>query len=502
MNDPKPRKNRFQQLRWRLTLTYTGVTLAALLTVELILLGIAGIGGILLVNSGVLPALMVEAANADYAPILQFYLDQSPPDQSGISDWLDGVGTASSVTLPLSFDATDEMLVVGSDGRLLAVRPADLLDSEQIGKKFDGQIIPGLEQPLNFALSGVDDPEKLYSLVESNSKVVFAFPIWNETDDRVLGVLVAIGDLPTVLSQLAEILPIFGISALFFTIFAVLAGTVYGFLAARGPVERLDRLSEASIAWSQGDFSVRVEDTSGDELGQLARRLNEMSQELQDLLETRRELAVIEERNRLARDLHDSAKQQAFAAAGQISAAHKLIKNDPETAEKHIKEAEQLTLALRQELTNLIQQLRPAALDGKGLASALKDYCEEWSRQNEINADLRIQHQRQLALEVEQTIFRIVQEALANISRHSNASKVDIELIYNNEHVTCNIKDNGVGFDPEKSGEGFGLRSMAERAVSVGGTFEVDSKPGKGTSIAIMIPINNSRNTSLEETDE
>ena len=76
-----------------------------------------------------------------------------------------------------------------------------------------------------------------------------------------------------------------------------------------------------------------VDDPSGDELGQLAQRLNEMSQQLQRLLETRRELAVVEERNRLARDLHDSAKQQAFAAAAQISAARKLIKSDPAAAE-------------------------------------------------------------------------------------------------------------------------------------------------------------------------
>jgi NarL family two-component system sensor histidine kinase LiaS len=502
MNDPRPSKKRFQQLRWRLTLTYTGVTLAALLTVELILLGIAGIGIVLLVNSGFLPAQLIEAANADYVPILRFYLEQSPPDQSGIGNWLEGVGSASSVTLPLSFDATDEMLVVGSDGRLLGVRPVDLLGGDLLGQSFDGQVVPGLAGPLKAALSGSDDTESLYFLDETDMKVIFALPIWDEAHQQVLGVLVAIGELPTVISQLAEVLPILGFSALFFTIIAVLAGTVYGFLAARGPVERLNRLAEASIAWSQGDFSTRVEDTSGDELGQLARRLNEMSQELQELLETRRELAVIEERNRLARDLHDSAKQQAFAAAGQISAAHKLIKNDPEAAEIHIKEAEQLTLALRQELTNLIQQLRPAALEGKGLATALKDYCEEWSRQNAIKTDLRIRHQRQLDLEIEQTRFRILQEALANIARHSNANQVDIELIYKNEHVTCNIHDNGVGFDSEITGEGLGLRSMAERAVKIGGDLEITSEIGEGTSISIRIPVKSSINATVEGKDE
>ena len=121
MSNPNPQNNRFQQLRWRLTLTYTGVTIGALLTVELILLGLAGIGIILLINSGFLPAQLIEAANADYAPVLQFYLAQTPPDQEGIARMVGTCWSRISVTLPLSFEATDEMLVVGSDGKLLAL---------------------------------------------------------------------------------------------------------------------------------------------------------------------------------------------------------------------------------------------------------------------------------------------------------------------------------------------------------------------------------------------
>ena len=102
MNNPHSRTNRFQQLRWRLTLTYTGVTVGALITVELVLLIIAGIGVVFLTNSGFLPELLIQAASADYAPVLQFYLAQTPPDQESIAEWLQGVGSASSVTFPLS----------------------------------------------------------------------------------------------------------------------------------------------------------------------------------------------------------------------------------------------------------------------------------------------------------------------------------------------------------------------------------------------------------------
>ena len=497
MSNHNPPTNRFQKLRWRLTLTYTAVTIGALLTVELILLGVLGVGIVFLVNSGFIPAQLIEAASADYAPILQFYLAQTPPDQEGIAGWLERVGSAS--TLPLSFEATDEMLVVGSEGRLLAVRPVDLLGKELIGQPLDGTVIPGMAEPLQAALSGAEDPESLYSLVETDRKVVMALPIWDEVHGQVLGVLVAIGEMPTVWSQLGDVLPILGVSLLVFTIVAGLAGTVYGFLAARGPVQRLNQLSEASLAWSHGDFSVHVDDLSGDELGQLAYRLNDMAAQLEQLLDTRRELVVVEERNRLARDLHDSAKQQAFAAAAQISTARKLIKSDPDAAASHIEEAERLSKDLRTELANLIQQLRPAELESKGLVDALRELAEDWSRQNGIETEVHVQHQRSLPLEIEQAVFRIVQEALANVARHSQASRVEIGLIYSKEDITATITDDGLGFNPDETRSGFGLRSMDERTEALGGSLSIESKPGEGTSVSSIIPITESAHNGEEE---
>jgi len=92
-------------------------------------------------------------------------------------------------------------------------------------------------------------------------------------------------------------------------------------MAARGLVNRLERLSNATLAWRGGELDVRVSDPSGDELGQLTGRLNHMAEELRALFEMRRDLAIVNERNRLARDLHDSVKQQAFAANAQLGAA-------------------------------------------------------------------------------------------------------------------------------------------------------------------------------------
>jgi len=289
-----------------------------------------------------------------------------------------------------------------------------------------------------------------------------------------------------------DMAPILGVSLLFFTLVAGLAGTVYGFLAARGPVHRLDRLAEATLAWSQGDFCVSVDDPSGDELGQLARRLNDMARQLQHLLETRRELAVLEERNRLARDLHDSAKQQAFAAAAQVSAARALLKDDPEAAATHIEEAERLIYELRQELTSLVQELRPASLEDQGLASAVREYAADWSRQNGILHAVRLQGARSLPLEIEQAVFRIVQEALANVARHSQAGSVEIALVYANDEITLTVTDDGRGFDVDGKRSGCGRSSMQERAEALGGKLAVGSVPGKSTSVSCTAPVSDS----------
>lgn len=494
--------SRFRQLRWKLTLSYTIVTVGALLTVELVLLGALGVGTVVLLNSGFLPAQLIEAASADYAPVLRFFLAQTPPDQVGITDWLEHVGAAYSESIPLTFEATDEMLVVGDDGRLLGVRPPDLLGSGLIGQPLDFRAIPGLADPLQAALAGEEDVEHLYSLTKPGNKVIMALPIWDASYEQVLGVLVAIGEIPTITTILADMLPILGVSLLFFTVVAGLAGTAYGFLAARGLVYRLNRLTEASLAWTQGDFSVSVDDPSGDELGQLAQRLNHMARQLQLLLDTRRELVVVEERNRLARELHDSAKQQAFAAAAQINAARTSLSRSPQAAETHIKEAERLIYNLRRELANLIQQLSPVALDGKGLVSAVSEYAEDWSRQNGITHEVRVQRERSLPLEIEQAIFRIVQEALANIARHSEASNVEIELTYTNLNIQCAIRDDGIGFDPDNRRTGFGLRSMGERADTLGGELNFESILSKGTSVILTVPLSEPTGIGMEEPDE
>ena len=489
---------RFKQLRWKLTLSYTWVTVGALLTVELLILASTVIAVAVLLKSGILQAELIQAVSDVYTPPLQFLLSETPPDQDEITNLLDQIGTTADSTIPLTFNASEQLFIVGHDGVLLGSRPPDLLGSGTIGRLVNLQALPGLATPLQAALGGEDDVDNLYTLPGSDGSVIMVIPIWDEAHERVLGVLGGVGEFPTVQSALSSIIPIMGVSFLIFTLIAGIAGTIYGSVASRELSTRLDRLSEGTHAWSQGDFTQLVEDTSGDEIGQLAYNLNQMAQELESLLDTRRELVQIEERNRMARDLHDTVKQQAFAASAQISTAKKLIAQNPNKAIENIEEAERLTNALRKELTNLIQELRAPALEGKGLTTALQNYSQDWSRQNETELEIRLQGERPLPLEIEQTVFRIVQEALANVARHSNADKVEVELIYTSKELTCTIRDNGCGFDPTQALPGFGIRSMQERAKTLGSQLNLESAAGEGTFITIALKLNN----SLSHTEE
>jgi len=215
-----------------------------------------------------------------------------------------------------------------------------------------------------------------------------------------------------------------------------------------------------------------------------------LSIENMQLFEKTKELAVVEERNRVARDLHDSAKQKAFAALAQLGAVNGIIKRDPPNAQAHLDEAENLVYEVIQELTFLIQEMYPMALKEKGLATTLREYIFEWENRNGVMINLKIQNSRRMNLEAEQAIYRMIQEALANVARHSQSDKVDVSLVFNSEIVTVTVEDNGLGFNSNNKSGGMGLRIIKERAESIGGEACIQSAPGKGTKVVITAPFN------------
>jgi signal transduction histidine kinase len=276
---------------------------------------------------------------------------------------------------------------------------------------------------------------------------------------------------------------------IYFLLLAILLGTVAGILISRNLTRRLNRIARAASAWSRGEFQVVIQDRSHDELGQLAGNLNSMAEQLKSLLSARQALAVVEERNRLARELHDSVKQQMFSSALLVRAARKLFPRDPEGAQQHLIQAEELSEQAQQELSSAIQALRPAVLEDLGLAMVLRDYARDWSRRVGIVVDVRVQGERTTPLQIEEALSRVSQEALANVARHSRASEVKIQLTWNEEEVGLSICDNGQGFDTARTvGTGLGLTSMRERVEALHGRLSISSSI-EGTTVEADIPL-------------
>jgi signal transduction histidine kinase len=222
--------------------------------------------------------------------------------------------------------------------------------------------------------------------------------------------------------------------------------------------------------------SLRDTEIARDQNQQLLEELRSAQRQVQDL-------AVAEERNRLARELHDSVKQQVFATIMQLGAARVLLERDPNAARLHLSEAEQLAQQSGAELSLLIHELRPVAVGDKGLVAAIQSYAADWSRQSKISADVRARGVGALGPAAEHALVRVTQEALANVARHSHASAVTVELDLAGNAATLTIADNGCGFDAIAAPRGVGLDSMRERLEALGGRLRVESNPGAGTTI-------------------
>jgi signal transduction histidine kinase len=480
-----------RRLRWKLTLSYTLVTVAAVVLLELVLL----VALVAFVQSGALPALLADQMRQEYAPTLAPHLAEDPPDKQAIDNSLEDMASQSgleAVRPPSGGLRADSdwnfspfegyIFVVDEDRRFISSVP-ELEEAE--GRRFETAPSPGLRPLVTAALNGEEGLGDL-SANAPNNQLAMAVPVRGE-DGRVVGALGGIMQLPNLTGPLIGII---AGSAAALIIPAAILGTIFGFLTAWGITRRIQRLGQAAQSWSRGDFSTEVKDRSKDELGQLTRELNSMAGQLENLIQARGELATLEARNRFARDLHDSVKQQIFATSMQIAAARAFVNKSPEEAEEHLAQAHELVRQAQKELNVLIHEMRPAALGDKGLAKALREYAAKWSEGSEIPSEVHVRGEREVPLETEQTAFRIVQEALANVAKHSEAQSVELDLVYTPDNLTLRVTDDGHGFDPAQNpGEGFGLQSMRERSVRRGGYINVESAPGKGTRITCVVPL-------------
>jgi NarL family two-component system sensor histidine kinase LiaS len=208
--------------------------------------------------------------------------------------------------------------------------------------------------------------------------------------------------------------------------------------------------------------------------------------ELRETQQKLQELAVLEERNRLARDLHDSVKQQVFAISMQLSAARAML-SESDKAFPAVLEAERLAQQAGAELTTLINALRPPGLESRTLPAAIQEYMKEWSRQSKMATEVTVDSTISLASQTEQALFRVLQEALSNVARHSQADWAGVTLRNANPHIELVIEDNGIGYDPDQMIKGVGLDSMRERIEAVNGILDVSRRSPQGTCVTARV---------------
>lgn len=208
------------------------------------------------------------------------------------------------------------------------------------------------------------------------------------------------------------------------------------------------------------------------------------------LYERSRELSIVEERNRLARDLHDAVSQKLFGVVLSAETASTLLETRPDEARAELDRLRALAHETMDELRSLVFELRPPELEREGLATALRKHVDVLRRVYRREIQLDVAGAPRRAPELEREVFRIAQEALQNALRHAQAHELALRLDASDGRLVLTVRDDGVGFDPDAPGvrsRRLGLTSMEERAQALGGTLAIESRPGAGTTVRLEV---------------
>jgi signal transduction histidine kinase len=208
------------------------------------------------------------------------------------------------------------------------------------------------------------------------------------------------------------------------------------------------------------------------------------------LHERARQAAVLEERQRLSRELHDSVTQSLYGVSLQAEAASRaLMAGDAAPIAANLKEIGETTQEALGEMRLLLFELRPPLLEERGLFGALQSRLGAVESRAGLTTEIQGEGAERLAPETEQELFRLAQEALNNVLKHAHAHRVTVRLDVTDANATLEVADDGLGFEPAlKGGAGFGLPGMRERAERVGGALEIESEPGGGTTVRVTVP--------------
>ncbi len=272
-------------------------------------------------------------------------------------------------------------------------------------------------------------------------------------------------------------------------------GVIFTWLYTRTLVRPVLQLTAASWRIAEGNLDVPITVHSSDELGLLAQALDQMRLGLKESLSQKEELAIVEERTRLSREMHDSLGQVlGYLGLKADEIGILLTTGRTEQAIKRIKKVRKVIRNASDDVRHLILALRTPASPEVGLSLVLQDYLESFQQQTDIKISMDIQDGKatRFSAKVALQLMRVIQEALNNVRKHADASQVAVSFRIVSDEALISIADEGIGFDPSaiyNSGRHFGIQMMKERISDLGGSLEIDSQPGKGTRVLAKLPL-------------
>jgi len=477
----------FQTFQWGLTWSYVFVTVTTFVLAEILGLFVMilyfptniSLSSDEIVTmqrriSGLMPLL---TATPPKIETMRIFLKQCLFDEGNRNDTKGD--NVPSFILSLGLSGWYDSVIFNSENKVVLAYPPDKFTiGNNVGTFLDDQE----KALLDGALS--EKTRYIPREIEGKQGFIALFPIY-EHSSSIAGFLFVRAQKPFTFFDLLK--KSFNLSfplAIIVTIFSGFSGLVFGYFTARKLTERLKHISEVSTTWSHGDFSSFIEDPLHDELAETSQRLNTMARDWSSSQLLREQLAVSEDRNQLARDLHDTVKQEAFASALQIATAQQVLEKEPSKAMQYLREAERLNLHMREELSQIIQELRPEDGFKESLRETLDIYIREWKKNTPIDIEVKLDSFPDLREELQKHVFRIIQGALSNVARHSQATRVILECLVKEDAMIFRISDNGKGFNSQTTSVGVGLRIIQERVESLpNGLLHIQSMINQGTCL-------------------
>lgn len=303
----------------------------------------------------------------------------------------------------------------------------------------------------------------------------------------------------------------------YYSVGIVLFTGIAGYIAGQRIQRPLDLLHLNMLQVAKGNLTVRLPAAEDGSFARVYEEFNTMTEALekkmkllqrlgeQDVIEKEiaAEAAVLEERRRMARDLHDTVSQQLFAIHMSASSLPAVLKKNPEHGEKVLSQLIEMSHIAQKQMRALIAQLRPVELEGRTLEEALERWFPDYCRQNSLKGVKDVEVYGGVSEAIEHQLFLIIQEAVANIVKHAGASMVSMSLREEEKRVVLSISDDGCGFDDLTQKQGsYGLSTMRERAEKLGGQVDIISRQGAGTTVRVNIPLFGEENGSAGPSDE